>query len=473
MVFDDTTLGALSRLGLPVTADVVAAVRAALEARSTHARAAPEALGLLLSAEHLGPGGSGGARCLLDRLETAGRGNDLDRLAGSVGVTAATSPHPAHVYSAVARWILDSTLPLMSDDAYAGLARTAAAECRINARREAIAEGFVADRRHKALRETAEWTALVAGIAAPGVDHGERFAAILQALTTEDVDALVDICAGGSHEDEVRLCLSLLTCLRRTRDPRLSVLQGARWRQCLRERVPSGVSGLWCEDNVWRAWALVDREGLNRELVARYERSGRLDLRLLQLVADARDVTPSERRDSAAHVARIVAAEFAAGRVTPQAVGHWIVLDRRSATRFLTTKVQLGALPLVAQRVVIEALRQLASRAAIACLRRTHAEGGEVACDALVALEVLGAVDQERIEALAQKWREQRSRASLLAFHTVYLEKIPMGSKFARWRERLGLSGFERTFWVRPTDGPGGLYVELDRTGRLTSLSCT
>jgi len=461
----------LSRLGLDETDDSLAAVREALDAHGGGADAPEAVIRLLAAASPLGPSGSGGAHLALDRLRSSDKGNDLARLAGYVAEAAALGPHPAHVYAAVARWIVEPAVPVMSDEAYAGTARLAAAECRMNARREALAERLAAERRSRPLRDTSVWAALIAGTDDEESSAHERFEVVRAALSGEDVDGLIDACGSDATDQELRTCLGLLGRLLTDRDPRLGPGRHARWAATLRDRVLAAGRPFWEGDRALGAWALADRAGFCQDVLARYGRSGRIDRERWRRLIETRGLAPADVKATAAVLARVARAELEAGRPAWEALGLWAALDRRGAGRFLTRTIDPARLPEQARRAVVSALLRLGTKAAIARLRDIEAAGGDDSADALVALEILGAVAEDRVEALAGAWREARTHETLEVLHHAYLDRLPVGTPFARWLRHLGIATRERSFWVTPADGRGGLFIELDRKGRLSGMS--
>jgi hypothetical protein len=152
-----------------------------------------------------------------------------------------------------------------------------------------------------------------------------------------------------------------------------------------------------------------------------------------------------------------------------QSLDWWLTFDRTAAARFLAEEVVPESLDARSTLAIIRPLRTLATPAAVDMLRRIHASGREGAEDALVALEVLGAAPQDRIEALATRWRETRDGKLLRQLHDRYIDHCG-GAAFGVWRRRLGEASEERCFWVRAADG-SGLFIETDAQDCLTGWS--
>jgi hypothetical protein len=149
-----------SRLGLSNDVASQSALREALAV-------APEpldedSLRLLVAAE---TNAAGDARKVAERVAAAG-GPSLATLAAVVATRAGTAPHPWHVLATVAKSM--ANLPLMSDDAYAGLAQVQAGQCRSEIAAEEAQKRFEAERAGQPLIESATWRALAEGTSLDG-----------------------------------------------------------------------------------------------------------------------------------------------------------------------------------------------------------------------------------------------------------------------------------------------------------------
>ena len=441
----------------PERADATAAVREVFET-VTDAPGVNEVH--LLRAASLCRGDGTGVAALLRRVAEGEAGSRLPTLAANVAAGAALTAHPAMVFRSIAEWLVDPSRPLMSDDAFGGMARLCAAECRLVSEEQDARARYREERLTKRLRETATWGEMVRQTA--------RCDVVTETLSAEEVEDLLTVCAEGRDPAEISAALAVLGRLVDGEDPRLTPDQRGRLALLLRARVHGSPTATEPWQLHRRLWARLDTSRVAEELLGTCRETGTTDRRLWDLLVSVRQHAPSV----VARVARSMSeSELAAGRSAFLTIPCWIELARGEAEEFLASRVDLAGLSDAGRQSVAAGLLQVGTDAAIARLRGIAALGDEAGEAALIALEILGAVPQERIEALADRWRRTRTRKSLSRLYSTYIERLPAGTPFERWLERLGHTDRkERGIWIRPVDG-GSLYLELDEEHRLRALS--
>jgi hypothetical protein len=455
----------IRRLGFKDIAEARQVVRESLTAYDQlGSRDASDAPMVLLScaSAHV----AGGAGVIARRLR-AGADHDFDRLVRGVAEGAAASPDPEVVFDRIAKWLVDEGRPLLSDDAYAGMARLAAAELRVR-EKEAAAARLVAKREPGPLIQSDVWRQLVAGAAQGGDEHWRAVAALFATLTTEEIEALADVAvANGSPADGV-LARRILRQLRERNDGRLREGTSARVGSAYR-------SQLSAEHRVDRdrleEWAVFDLGGVAAEVDRRHGGDGRIDQALWSAIsARLARATKAEAAEVGAALGRIVRRDLDAGRAPFATLGWWMALAREEAAAFVAD-LDVAKLPEQARLAFVGPLQVFGTAEALVRLQQIQALGGSAGDQALLALEVAGAAPQDRIEALAAAWREKRSGALLRELHDRYIERVPAGTSFARWCSLLGVPATDHDFWVESQDGTARMFVQLDGKGVLTGLS--
>lgn len=409
-----------------------------------------------------------GVRTALERIGASGK-NDLTRLAGLVGEAAREVVHPDSVFGSIVRWVLNLGIPMMSDDAFAGMARIAAAECRMNHTRQHV-EATLAEEHSKApLRQTETWRAMLR-------DDGPRdgFEALLKALSADDASDLVAACIGdvSVQARERELCLGLLTRLTTTGDARFDPAQRSRLGKALATKLRE-VPEPWRDATGVRLLAQIAPDAVADEMLRRYEKDGRrMEPTLADALLQVRAVNTASATACARAFGQIARAALLNNRPVV-GLSEWVSTSPEEAERFLTGDLPPAGLSDTARYAVAYALLRLGGAPAISRLRQIQALGAEAGTFALCALEILGAEPPDRIDAMAYRWREERSGAALSSLYYSYIEKLPMGTPFLIWMERLGHTDRgTRSFWITPKEALAeGLFVELDPDYRLSGMS--
>jgi len=342
---------------------------------------------------------------------------------------------------------------------------------------------LVAQRGRGSLRATAEWRAYVDQVGKPWDGEARRRnEAIRRYLTAQDAEDLLQGSEAGTMlPAETNLALSLLGGLATGYDARISSDQERRLGLALRAQClapPPGAGRVVCLPDVSRLWARLDRPFLEEAFRKRLDEKGP-DQGLWWLLIETRE--GADRLAWSATLEKLVRTELRRRRGPGDALHYWLEADPVGAERLVLEElsprqVAPGLRPWLAHALLTVAVVQDRTDAAGRGLAEIVALGGPGAAQARVAREILGLDSQDRIEALARRWRETRSGKALAEFYYAYIEKLPMGTPFEPWRERLGESNpvsgpLARSFHIEPSDQGTSLYLEVDSRGRLVAIS--
>jgi len=334
------------------------------------------------------------------------------------------------------------------------------------------------ERRRGPLHTTDEWKAYAASKSWDATAR-ERAEAIQQYLTAADVEDLLGaVETGALPPAEFQAALPLLGRLADGFDARMDAAHQLRLvavlrRDCLPYLLGSGPPV--CHTDLMRLWGRMDRSFLETTFAERLEATKRRDQNLWSLLVETRPHTPSP--GWAAVLEKTVRTELQQGRGAYDTFEYWLDADPAGAERavleFSPRSLQPDARTWLASALLAATLVRDRPQAAGGRLAEIVALGGPPAGRARIAREILGLDSQERIEALARRWRETRSTKTLSQLYTTYIQWLPRGAPFGPWRERLGIA--EATpvisLHVNAGDSQASLFVETDKDGRLRAVS--
>jgi hypothetical protein len=321
------------------------------------------------------------------------------------------------------------------------------------------------------LRGTAAWREFVAR----PLKTRDVFDAILLALSSSDVDDLIDI-AGEEGEDlEWRLAASLLTSLVERDDKRLSDPLRARWADVLRRRIHADADFHWTRQPTIYAWARIDAEGVEHAFfdhVSKYGIRGRHHLFARTLLDALTVAVPAASRERRAQLfERLVRDQIARGNDVLPIIERWIAFDRPAASRFLTKEWSMDGLDQQHKFALLHNLIKLASRPAKARLLLLRNEPGRLGERATAALELLSVIPPAGLNAIVEQWRQTPTREVLEQFYQRYIEGMPEGLPIGTWAERMygrRPEGLCFAITARARDG-SCLNLEFNRRGRLAA----
>jgi|CXWL01.1.fsa_nt_gi hypothetical protein len=333
-------------------------------------------------------------------------------------------------------------------------------------------------RRGAPLHGTAEWQLFV-GAKSEDSATRDRRQAIQRYATAEDVEGLLQaIEASAIPADDVRAAFYLLTRLSSTLDARIGSEQERRLAVALRARCLDAQTNVECPFNLRRDWARLDRPFLEDTFEQRLTKTAKVDRTLWDLLLETR--LQADRERWLRIIEAVAQISLKQGRGAYAELPYWVEADpaalEREALAMSPGSVTADIRLWLAQALLSTSLVKDKSDASGRALSKIVALGGKAGERARVAREILGLDTQDRIEALARKWRETRSVKALGEFYSTYVDVLPVGAPFDKWIELLGETGPEATrrptsFTVKPSDSTSTLYVELDARGRLFAIS--
>ncbi len=338
---------------------------------------------------------------------------------------------------------------------------------------------LVEQRARSPLRSTDEWRSYATRPAGSSNDEArQRGRAIRDYLTREDVEDLVRLYeTEDAAPPEREMAAFVLGDLATGHDARIMPQQEHRLgialrRDCLAQQPDEP---LRCAHEVQRLWAMLDRSFLEETFQNRLA-AGRVDQSLWYLLVETRRV--ADRALWSQTLEKLARAESQRGLGTSNSIYYWLEVDPSSAERAVVDEFSPRAVPpqarsWLAHALLCVAVRQEHPDRAAQRLAEIRALGGRAGELATLAREILGLESPRRIDALAEAWRERQSSETLSRFYYAYLEKLPVGTPFGIWLERLGKGGAvaNHSLHVIPREGSPVLYIETDDLGRLTAMS--
>ena len=394
--------------------------------------------------------------------------HDLERIARMIVEVAEAAPAPDTVLGTVAGMLADERTPLGPEDAIGGMTLLVTAECERQSAAERLRARAAAERAAAgSLRATALWH--------ESPNDRATFEALMSVATTSDVDDLIDACAGdpGKGHDTVRLrAAALLARLAQNGDGRFGAEARRRWAGVIGPLIVDPQQLSWKQGYLVNAWAAIDSIAAEQALFDLVSTHGvygarQLDVQILlsAIVRSASDAAAGARRSEL--FGNLVRLQIAKGRAVSPLVVGWQSVDAPAASRFLTEEWPLDGVSDALKLQLVGALAALGTERARARLLTLRAEPGRVGDRATAALELLGEIPPDGLDALVDEWRRQPTRDVLTRFHNRYIDGMEAGVPMATWAERLApRSSGDSSLTLTTPDG-GYLFLDFDERGNM------
>jgi hypothetical protein len=397
--------------------------------------------------------------------------HDLERLAKRIVDHASIVSDSARALSSVAKVLSRDDLPLMSEDAIAGMAGLAAAQVQVEAEAaEVRAQGLRDGAAPGPLSEKSVWQNYVNN----DRNSAEGFGALLSAIRKSDIDWLINKCNEGSGKGPnraLRISGVLLARLVETDDPRFPLEARVRWIEVIKPRLLDLEQVYFHDDYLFKAWAAIDAPAVEATLLAHASVHGLLGRHstyaqrlILALSGGGRDDGADRRRSKIFE--RIIRHQISKQMPVTPLLDLWIRSDRPGAARFLIKEWRIDDRDDRLLTTLVDGLATLATKPARKRLMELRALGGRGGNRAEAVLELLGEIPPTGLDAIAAAWKQAPTRALIKQFYLRYIDGMPP-VPIAKWTDFMyARQPNENAYAITTKDG-GYLFLEVDHKGNL------